>query len=73
MMMETEMEVETAAATGHTGQSDVVRDLLTLARQLVSEGKPTQSLQAVIFKMIIFFFYFLVPSPEKSNFLTSIV
>lgn len=67
MMMETEMEmeVETAAATGHTGQSDVVRDLLTLARQLVSEGKPTQALQAVIFKMIIFFFYF----PREIEFL----
>ncbi|KAK9946472.1 hypothetical protein M0R45_011937 [Rubus argutus] len=48
MMMETETEVETAAATGHTVQSDVVRDLLTLARQLVSEGKPTQALQAVV-------------------------
>ncbi|XP_062018978.1 uncharacterized protein LOC133735591 isoform X1 [Rosa rugosa] len=52
-MMETEMEVDTAA-TGrpepppNTGQSDVVRDLLTLARQLVGEGKPTQALQAVI-------------------------
>lgn len=69
MMMETEMEVETAAATGHTGQSDVVRDLLTLARQLVSEGKPTQALQAVIFKLIMFLFQFWFVLSREIEFL----
>lgn len=69
MIMETEMEVETAAVTGHTGQSDVVRDLLTLARQLVSEGKPTQALQTVTFKMIIFLFQFWFVLSREIEFL----
>jgi hypothetical protein len=40
MMMETE--------TSSSGQNDAVRDLLTLARQLINQGKPSQALQAVI-------------------------
>ncbi|KAM1134908.1 hypothetical protein ACFX19_044679 [Malus domestica] len=50
------MEVETTA-TGRpelpssTGQGDVARDLLTLSRQLLNQGKPSQSLQAVVMAM----------------------
>ncbi|KAK2452594.1 hypothetical protein P8452_00321 [Trifolium repens] len=40
MMMETE--------TSSSGQNDAVRDLLTLARQLINQGKPSQALQAVV-------------------------
>lgn len=34
-----------------SGQNDVVRDLLTLARQLITQGKPSEALQAVVAAM----------------------
>jgi len=48
--------METEASS--SGQNDAVRDLLTLARQFINQGKPSQALQAVIFffyKNLIFF------------------
>jgi hypothetical protein len=48
MMMETE--------TSSSGQNDAVRDLLTLARQLINQGKPSQALQAVM-NLFSSFFY----------------
>jgi len=39
--------METEASS--SGQNDAVRDLLTLARQFINQGKPSQALQAVIF------------------------
>jgi hypothetical protein len=47
MVMETE--------TSSSGQNDAVRDLLTLARQLINQGKPSQALQAVIYLSSSFF------------------
>ena len=54
-MMDSEM-VEAEASSSQpqpqassSGQNGVVRDLLTLARQLITQGKPSQALQAVIF------------------------
>lgn len=44
--------METEASS--SGQNDAVRDLLTLARQFINQGKPSQALQAVIF------FFFLL-------------
>lgn len=41
-------------------QSDVVRGFLTLARQLIDQGKPSQALQAVILSNILN----LSPSPS---------
>jgi hypothetical protein len=59
MMMETE--------TSSSGQNDAVRDLLTLARQLINQGKPSQALQAVMnlfssffIQKLQFLFYFYI-------------
>lgn len=38
--------METEASS--SGQNDAVRDLLTLARQFINQGKPSQALQAVV-------------------------
>lgn len=43
-----------------SGQTDVVRDLLTLARQLITQGKPSQALQAVIFLLLFNFLLFFL-------------
>jgi len=55
-----------------SGQNDVVRDLLTLARQLITQGKPSEALQAVIFSspssvsiFLSFFIFFLHSSVLK--------
>lgn len=45
--------METEASS--SGQNDAVRDLLTLARQFINQGKPSQALQAVIFFFFTFF------------------
>ncbi|KAM1233673.1 hypothetical protein ACFX2J_003355 [Malus domestica] len=50
------MEVETTAVgrpelPSSTGQGDVARDLLTLSRQLLNQGKPSQAFQAVVMAM----------------------
>ena len=37
-----------------------VRELLTLARQLTNQGKPSQALQAVINQLLQFFFYIYI-------------
>lgn len=42
------MDTEEASSSG---QNDAVRDLLTLARQLINQGKPSQALQAVVVAM----------------------
>lgn len=59
-MMDTETETEESSATtmqnnntttsSSAAQNDAVavRDFLTLARQLIDQGKPSQALQAVI-------------------------
>ena len=52
-MMETEESSATTMQNNNTSsiteQNDVaVRDFLTLARQLIDQGKPSQALQAVI-------------------------
>ncbi|KAL2318510.1 hypothetical protein Fmac_032386 [Flemingia macrophylla] len=53
-MMDSEM-VEAEAASqpqaSSSGQNDAVHDLLTLARQLITQGKPSQALQAVVVAM----------------------
>ncbi|KAM3710344.1 hypothetical protein ACJW30_01G022600 [Castanea mollissima] len=62
MDTETETETEESSATtmqnnnstsSSTAQNDVVavRDFLTLARQLIDQGKPSQALQAVVMAM----------------------
>ncbi|PON65032.1 hypothetical protein PanWU01x14_119490 [Parasponia andersonii] len=62
-MMEMETETETAAAVGaqpegeevassaSSSQGNGLWDLLTLARQLINQGKPSQALQAVVMAM----------------------
>ncbi|XP_047154450.1 uncharacterized protein LOC124825786 [Vigna umbellata] len=51
------MEAEAASSLSSSqqafssGQNDVVRDLLTLARQLITQGKPSEALQAVVAAM----------------------
>lgn len=61
------MEAEAASSLSSSqqafssGQNDVVRDLLTLARQLITQGKPSEALQAVIFSS---------PSSSFSTFLS---
>ncbi|KAL5847351.1 hypothetical protein ACOSQ3_010875 [Xanthoceras sorbifolium] len=48
------MESETATPPPQQPQQDqsnVVRELLTLARQLINQGKPSQALQAVVMAM----------------------
>lgn len=52
-----QQEVEVAVAS-NSGQDDVVRDLLALARQLVNQGKPSQALQAVIFILFTYIYIF---------------
>ncbi|GKV10267.1 hypothetical protein SLEP1_g21659 [Rubroshorea leprosula] len=42
------METEAAVQQQQPEQNDVARDLLSMARQLISQGKPSQALQAVI-------------------------
>lgn len=46
--------METEASS--SGQNNDVRQLLTLARQLINQGKPSQALQAVIFFLFLFHF-----------------
>ncbi|KAE8037366.1 hypothetical protein FH972_009959 [Carpinus fangiana] len=50
-MMETETSDPQQELDSNTGQNDVVRDLLTLARQFIDQGKPSQALQAVVVAM----------------------
>ncbi|XP_040997308.1 uncharacterized protein LOC121243280 [Juglans microcarpa x Juglans regia] len=50
-MMETETGAAQPELASNTGQNDVVRGLLTLARQLIDQGKPSQALQAVVMAM----------------------
>ncbi|TYI21233.1 hypothetical protein ES332_A06G023400v1 [Gossypium tomentosum] len=53
-MMETEATTTAAAAaaaaapTQQVGQNDIGKDLLTMARNLIDQGKPSQALQAVV-------------------------
>ncbi|XP_027332960.1 uncharacterized protein LOC113847859 [Abrus precatorius] len=47
----TEAEASPVMVASSSGQNDVVRDLLTLARQLINQGKPSQALQAVVVAM----------------------
>ncbi|XP_061355567.1 uncharacterized protein LOC133300086 [Gastrolobium bilobum] len=49
--MDAEMREAEASQVSSSGQNDVVRDLLTLARQLINQGKPSQALQAVVTAM----------------------
>lgn len=56
-MMETEASSQSQASS--SGQNDAVRDLLTLARHLINQGKPSQALQAVIFFLFFFMKSFL--------------
>lgn len=61
------IETETVTATQpHQDQDNVATELLTLARQLINQGKPSQALQAVSnlctflkFMFIIFCFSFM--------------
>ena len=46
-MMETETTVA-AAAPQQQGQNDVGKELLTMARNLIDQGKPSQALQVVV-------------------------
>ncbi|CAA3014963.1 Hypothetical predicted protein [Olea europaea subsp. europaea] len=46
----TEMEANVSVAL-NADQTDVVRNLLTMARQLIDQNKPSQSLQAVVMAM----------------------
>ncbi|KAK7291090.1 hypothetical protein RIF29_05975 [Crotalaria pallida] len=48
--MDAEM-VEAAVPSSSSGENDAVRDLLTLARQFINQGKPSQALQAVVAAM----------------------
>lgn len=51
-MMETETETSAAVQQELSFQNDVaIRDFLTLARQLIDQGKPSQALQAVVMAM----------------------
>ncbi|KAJ9186769.1 hypothetical protein P3X46_002306 [Hevea brasiliensis] len=47
-MTDTETLTLTSAAVPHQVANDVVKEMLTLARQLINEGKPSQALQAVV-------------------------
>ncbi|OMO78889.1 hypothetical protein CCACVL1_14045 [Corchorus capsularis] len=49
-MMETEAAAA-AVAPLQQGQQDVGKELLTMARSLIDQGKPTQALQAVVMAM----------------------
>lgn len=46
-------------SSASTDQTDVVRSMLTLARQLIDQGKPSQALQAVIHINILVFHTFI--------------
>ncbi|XP_020234157.1 uncharacterized protein LOC109814199 [Cajanus cajan] len=53
-MMDSEMveaEAPSQPQASSSGQNDAVRDLLTLARHLITQGKPSQALQAVVVAM----------------------
>ncbi|CAJ1972719.1 unnamed protein product [Sphenostylis stenocarpa] len=54
-MMEAEAAVASSSSSqpqiSSAGQNDAARDLLTLARQLITQGKPSQALQAVVAAM----------------------
>lgn len=50
-MLEAEAEAPSQPQASSSGQNDAVRDLLTLARQLITQGKPSQALQAVVVAM----------------------
>ncbi|XP_054819610.1 uncharacterized protein LOC129318718 [Prosopis cineraria] len=39
------------AVSSNSSQNDFIRDLLTLARQLIDQGKPSQALHAVVLAM----------------------
>lgn len=56
-MIETETNDPQQELDSNTGQNDVVRDLLTLARQFIDQGKPSQALQAVTFQTFCFPFF----------------
>ncbi|KAF5747030.1 hypothetical protein HS088_TW06G01207 [Tripterygium wilfordii] len=45
------MDSETVAAPPQPNRDDIGRELLTLARQLIDQGKPSQALQAVVMAM----------------------
>ncbi|GKV04575.1 hypothetical protein SLEP1_g16724 [Rubroshorea leprosula] len=47
---DTEM-MEAEAAAQQPEQNDVVKNLLTMARQFINQGKPSQALQAVVMAM----------------------
>ncbi|KAK7321674.1 hypothetical protein VNO77_32535 [Canavalia gladiata] len=49
--MDSEMMEAGASLASSSGQNDAVRDLLTLARSLINQGKPSQALQAVVVAM----------------------
>lgn len=49
----------TVAVASNSGQNDAVRDLLTLARQLINQGKPSLALQAVSFHLFLYPFSFV--------------
>lgn len=53
------MPMEEQAANSGGGQNGVVRDLLTLAWQLIHQGKPSQALQAVTISTLYFFIFLL--------------
>lgn len=46
-MMDSEMEIETESTPGTIHGNDNVSSLLELARQLITQGKPSLALQAV--------------------------
>ncbi|KAB1220173.1 hypothetical protein CJ030_MR3G016997 [Morella rubra] len=50
-MTETETSATQQELPSNTGQNNAVRDLLTLARQLIDQGQPSQALQAVVMAM----------------------
>ncbi|KAJ1384818.1 hypothetical protein SESBI_42184 [Sesbania bispinosa] len=47
----TETEASQVMVASSSGHNDGVRNLLTLARQLINQGKPSQALQAVVLAM----------------------
>lgn len=65
-IMETDSVSATSTATAaetqqhlRQGQDVDIRELLTLARQLINQGRPSQALQAVVnyFFLSLFFFF----------------
>lgn len=51
-MMETEANAPPQPVAVNADQTDAVRNLLIMARQLIDQNKPSQSLQAVIFSYL---------------------